>query len=110
MKAQAKKRTKRNLVIFTILVLGLAGLGGVVEQVTVPPGADSGTPGLGQLLWLLSPFGVSLLLRIFGGDGWSDLGIRPNFKGNGFWWWVSILVFPAVFTLTLLIGVWLGGI
>ena len=110
MKAQTKKRTKRNLVIFTTLVLGFAVLAGVFEQVTAPAGADSGTSGLGQLLWLLSPFGVSLLLRIFGGDGWSDLGIRPNFKGNGFWWWVSILVFPVVITITVLIGIWLGGI
>jgi membrane protease YdiL (CAAX protease family) len=110
MKAQERKRTKRNLIIFIVMVLGLAGLAGVVEQVAVPAGADSGTPGLGQLLWLLSPFVVSLLLRIFGGDGWNDLGIRPNFKGNGFWWWVSILVFPVVITVTVLIGIWLGGI
>lgn len=110
MKAVERKRTKRNLIIFTILVLGFAGLAGVVEQVAVLAGADSDTSGLGQLLWLLSPFGVSLLLRIFGGDGWGDFGVRPNFKGNGFWWWVSILVFPVVITVTLLIGIWLGGI
>lgn len=110
MKAQERKRTKRNLVIFTILVLGLAALAGFIEPLTIQPEGEPNTPGLGQLLWIISPFGVSLLLRIFGGDGWSDLGWNPNFKENGFWWWVSALVFPVVIPLTALIGIWLGGI
>ena len=84
MDTQVRKRTKRNLIIFTVLVLGLAVLAAVVEPLTVPPGADPGTSGLGQLLWIVSPFGIMLLLRIFGGDGWSDFGVRPNFKGNSF--------------------------
>jgi membrane protease YdiL (CAAX protease family) len=110
MHTQNKKRTKRNLIIFTVLVLGLAALAGVVEPLTVPPGAEPGTPGLGQLLWLVAPLGVMLLLRIFGGDGWDDFGLRPNFKGNGFWWLVSFLVFPAVITISVLIGALSGGL
>ena len=51
-----------------------------------------------------------LLLRILGGDGWGDFGLRPNFNGNGFWWLVSILVFPAVFTISLLVGTLMGGL
>jgi len=69
MHTQDKKRTKRNLTIFTVLVLGLAALAGVVEPLTVPPGAEPGTSGLGQLLWIIAPLGVMLLLRSFGGDG-----------------------------------------
>jgi membrane protease YdiL (CAAX protease family) len=110
MHTQDKRRTKRNLVIFTVLVLGLAALAGVVEPLTVPPGAEPGTSGLGQLLWIVAPLGVMLLLRIFGGDGWADFGLRPNFKGNGFWWLVSVLVFPAVITLSVLIGASVGGL
>ncbi len=105
-----ENRTKRNLVIFTVLVLGLAALAGVIEPLTVPPGAEPGTPGLGQLLWIIAPLGVMLLLRIFGGDGWADFGLRPNFKGNGFWWLVSVLVFPVVITISVLIGALLGGL
>jgi membrane protease YdiL (CAAX protease family) len=104
------KRTKRNLIIFIVLVLGLAVLAGAIDPFTVPPGTEPGTSGLGQLLWIVSPFGVMLLLRIFGGDGWDDFGLRPNFKGNGFWWLVSILVFPVVITITVLLGALLGGI
>lgn len=105
-----KKRTRRNLVVFTVSVLGLAALAGVVEPFTVPPGAEPGTSGLGQLLWIVTPLGVMLLLRIFGGDGWDDFGLRPNFKGNGFWWLVSVLVFPVVITMSTLIGALLGGL
>jgi len=105
-----KKHTKRNLIIFTILVLGLAALAGLIESFTVPPDAEPGESGLGQLLWLIAPLAVMLLLRIFGGDGWSDLGLRPNFKGNGFWWLVSLLVFPTVITISVLIGTLIGGV
>jgi membrane protease YdiL (CAAX protease family) len=110
MHTRDRKRTKRNLIIFTVLVLGLAALAGVVEPLTVPPGAEPGTSGLGQLLWIIAPLGVMLLLRIFGGDGWDDFGLRPHFKGNGFWWLVSVLVFPVVITLSVLIGALLGGL
>lgn len=107
---QDNKRTKRNLIIFTVLVLGLAILAGVIEPFTVPPDAESGATGLGQLLWLIAPLGVTLLLRIFGGDGWADAGLRPNFRGNGFWWLISILVFPVVISISLLIGSLFGGL
>jgi membrane protease YdiL (CAAX protease family) len=110
MNNQEKKTTKRNLIIFIVLVLGLAALAAIVEGFTVPPGAEPGTAGLGQLLWLIAPLGVSLLLRIFGGDGWADFGLRPNFKGNGFWWLVSVLIFPVVITISVLIGVLFAGL
>jgi len=110
MNTQDKKRTKRNLIIFTVVVLGFAILAGVIEPLTVPPDAEPGTSGLGQLLWIIVPLGVMLLLRIFGGDGWGDFGLRPNFKGNGFWWLVSVLVFPVVITLSVLIGTLFGGL
>lgn len=110
MNKQDQNHTKRNLIIFIVLVLGLAALARVVEPFTVPPDAEPGTAGLGQLLWLLAPLGVMVLLRLFGGDGWADMGLRPNFKGNGFWWLVSVLVFPAVITLSVVLGSLLGGL
>jgi membrane protease YdiL (CAAX protease family) len=110
MHTRDKSRTTRNLVLFAVLVLGLAALAGAVEPLTIPPGAKPGTPGLGQLLWLVAPLGVVLLLRIFGGDGWHDLGLQPRLKGNGFWWLVSVLIFPVVLTISVLIGTLLGGL
>jgi len=107
---QDKKHTKRNLIVFIVLVLGLAVLAGVIEPLTVPAEAEPGTTGLGQLLWLIAPLLVTLLLRTFGGDGWSDFGLRPNFRRNGFWWLVSILVFPVVIAISVLIGALFGGL
>ena len=104
------KRTKRNLIIFIVSVLGLAWLAGVIDPLTTPPDAEPGASGLGQLLWLLAPLVIMVLLRTFGGDGWDDFGLRPNFKGNGFWWIVSIFVFPVVITISILIGALFGGL
>jgi membrane protease YdiL (CAAX protease family) len=110
MQVQDKKRTQRNLMIFTVLVLGSAALAGVIEPLTVPPGAEPGSAGLGQLLWITAPLVIMLLLRIFGGDGWADFGLRPKFKGNSFWWAVSILVFPVGITFSVLLGALFGGL
>jgi membrane protease YdiL (CAAX protease family) len=104
------KRTKRNLIIFILSVLGLAWLAGVIDPLTTPPAAEPGTSGLGQLLWLVAPLVIMILLRTFGGDGWDNFGLRPNFKGNGYWWLVSIFVFPVVITSSVLIGTLLGGL
>jgi membrane protease YdiL (CAAX protease family) len=110
MNTQTEKRTKRNLVIFTLAVLGLSILAWIIEPFTVPPNAAPGTAGLGQLLWIISPLLVMVLLRTFGGDGWADFGLRPRFKGNGFWWLASIFIFPVVILLIVLIGSITGGI
>jgi membrane protease YdiL (CAAX protease family) len=110
MENQDKKRTKRNLIIFIVLVLGLAVLAAVIDPLTVPPDAEPGTAGLGQLLWLIAPLAVMLVLRIFGGDGWDDFGLRPNFKGNRFWWLASIFIFPVGIILFVLIGRLFGGL
>jgi membrane protease YdiL (CAAX protease family) len=107
---RTRNRTKRNLVIFTIMVLSCAVVASIIEPLTVPPDAEPGTSGLGQLLWIFAPFGVMLLLRVFGGEGWSDFGLRPKFKGNGFWWLISVLIFPVVITISVLLGSLLGGL
>jgi len=104
------KHTKRNLVIFIVSVLGLAWLAGVIEPLTIPPNAEPDASGLGQLIWLLSPLVIMVLLRTFGGDGWGNFGMRPNFKRKGHWWLVSIFVFPVVITISVLIGSLFGGI
>jgi membrane protease YdiL (CAAX protease family) len=51
-----------------------------------------------------------LLLRLFAGDGWADLGLRPNFRGNRLWWLASVLIYPLVMTISVLLGALLGGV
>ena len=71
---QDNKRTIRNLAIFTFLVIALGWLGRLLDYLK---GSAPGE-GVGTLIWIISPLGVSFLLRAFAGDGWRDLGIRPN--------------------------------
>jgi hypothetical protein len=96
----SNQRTIRNLAVFVILVLASGWLGrGLDERM-----GNSSVESLGMLLWIITPLGVSLLLRAFGGDGWKDFGIKPNFKGNGVWYILAILVFPILTAVVLLIG------
>jgi membrane protease YdiL (CAAX protease family) len=98
---QGNGRTVRNLVIFTFLVIAFGWLG---RWVDVLMGSASPEESLGMLLWIIAPFGISLLLRAFAGDGWGDLGIRPKIKGNVLWYTVSFLVYPVCAILVLLVG------
>ncbi|MGZ9225604.1 MAG: hypothetical protein ACXW4M_08605 [Anaerolineales bacterium] len=90
--------------------MGLTVLAGVIEPLTVPPDSEVGASGLGQLLWIIAPLSVTLLLRAFGYDSWYDFGLRPNLKSNGFWWLVSILIFPVLIAISILIGALSGGL
>ena len=100
------KITIRNLTIFIILVLASGWLGRGLDVWMGNSAAES----LGMLLWIITPLGVTLLLRTFVGDGWKDFGIKPNFKENWAWYVVAILVFPALTAIVLIVGGSLGFI
>jgi membrane protease YdiL (CAAX protease family) len=91
-----RKKTIRNLVVFSILVNVVAWLGLIL-------GGDPTSPGLGFLIWGTAPILVSLLVRAVTRD-WSDLGVRPGVKKNIRWYLVSLLAYPVVIALTLFIG------
>lgn len=92
--------TLRNLVIFSVVVLASGWIGHGVDILM----GNTGTETLGMLIWLIIPFPFSLLLRAFAGSGWKDLGIKLNLKGNLLWYLVTILTFPIVTLLILIIG------
>ena len=98
---QDKRRTLRNLAIFTIVTIGVGWLGIGLNRMM---GSTNPEESLGMLVWLVTPLAVSLLLRAFAGDGWRDLGIRPAFASNLGWYALSILVYPICIALILLIG------
>jgi len=105
MKTQNRKRTIRNLIIFTVSIIIIGWAGWLLGYL----GGNTDSRGLGNLIWLASPLVISLLLRAFAGDGWQDTGIKPNFKGNVGWYLVSIIIYPLAIAIVLLIGVVLGG-
>lgn len=96
-----KKQTIRNLIIFTLLVNGLAWLGPLL-------GGDPTNPGLGLLVWGTAPIVAALVMRFVIRDKVS-LGFRPAFKGNGTWYTLSILIYPLSFVLVLTVGVAVGA-
>ncbi|MHB9030492.1 MAG: hypothetical protein ACYC9O_17135, partial [Candidatus Latescibacterota bacterium] len=97
---QSKRNTKRNLAIFTIIVIAIGWIGRGWDILMGNQASES----LGMLLWIIAPFAVSLLLRAFAGDGWRDLGMRPHLKENAVWYGVGILIFPITAMLCLIIG------
>jgi len=98
--SEGRRRTIRNLAIFTFLVIALGWLGRRLDDALgTPPGQ-----GIGITIWIIAPLGLSFLLRAFAGDGWKDLGIRPAIRGNVRWYAVSILIYPIGFALILVAG------
>jgi membrane protease YdiL (CAAX protease family) len=91
-----RRKTIRNIIIFSILVNVLAWAGPML-------GGDPTSPSLGFLIWGAAPMLVSLLMRIVTSD-WSDLGARPAIIKNLRWYLVSLLAYPIAIMLTLLIG------
>lgn len=100
------RKTIRNLMIFTILVLASGWFGRGLDTLMGNPSAES----LGMLVWIITPLIVSLLLRTFAGDGWKDFGIGPNLRKNWVWYLVTILTFPLLTALVLAIGSGLGWV
>jgi membrane protease YdiL (CAAX protease family) len=97
MNESERKNTLWRIVIFSVLVLGAAWLGPVL-------GGSPASPGLGFILWGTGPMLVSLMMRWVTKD-WSNLEGKPAFGKNARWYWVSLLFFPVIFALTLLVGV-----
>jgi len=101
MSSTNKKQTIRNIIIFTILVNGLAWLGPIL-------GGDPITPGPGFLVWAAAPIVSALVMKFLLRDKVS-LGFKPAFKGNGRWYALSILVYPVTIAVVLALGLLLGA-
>ncbi|KPN97600.1 CPBP family intramembrane glutamic endopeptidase [Lysinibacillus sp. ZYM-1] len=94
-------KTKRNLIIFIVVVLLCGWLGVFVDHfISEQPKGDT----LGMGIWLVFPFLTTILLRVFAGDGWRDIGLLPNLKGNIKWYIVSFLIYPVITSVVLLVS------
>lgn len=101
----AKKKNIRNLILY-VLAFNIVGWLGYFIAVG---GGTVDVMGLGNLIWLAAPLLLSLLFRLFGKD-WKDIGFRLYFKGNGKWYLVSIIVFPLIIVVVLLVGRVFGAV
>ena len=94
----------RNLIVFAIVALAAGWLGRGLDVAVGSPASE----GLGQLVWIAAPALTGLLLRGFGGEGWTDAGLRPSFGRNGRWYLFAILCAPVSLLLTILLGMAFG--
>lgn len=85
-----------------IVVVFLCGWFGVLVDKLIPEQPQGDTLGMG--IWLISPLLATILLRSFAGDGWRDIGLLPNFKGNLKWYVIALFIYPAVTSVVLLIS------
>jgi len=100
-------KTRRNISIFIVIVI-IGGWIGVVIDKYLPEQQSENTLGMG--LWLIIPLLAVIIFRTFFGDGWKDAGLRLNFKNNIIWYMVSLIIFPLVTGIVLIIGKLLGWI
>jgi membrane protease YdiL (CAAX protease family) len=91
--------------IFTISIILLPWVGWFLDQ---GRGTTNQQESLGWLLFIVSPVLASILLRIFGRDGWKDAGLAPQLKGN-LKWYVFALLFHPLIHLTLLVAGYTAG-
>lgn len=95
------RRTTRNIGIFIFVALASGWIGLALDHATGPQ-TNGESPGMG--VWLVLPLLTTLLLRLFAGDGWKDIGLNPNLNGNAKWYLVSLIIFPLVTLFILAIG------
>jgi membrane protease YdiL (CAAX protease family) len=98
-------RSIRNVIIFVIVTIS-CGWFAVWVNTKIP--SPSPQQSLGILIWIAAPLFTSLLLRGFGKDGWADIGIGLNLKGNWGWYALSILIYPVAIILTLSLSALFG--
>ena len=98
---RTNKRTLRNVAIFSLVVIVCGWVGVGLDKLL---GQPSNLQSLGALIFISTPIVCMILLRLFAGDGWKDLPLRPNFKQNSRWYLFAIAVYPVVIGITLLIG------
>jgi len=95
------KKIIRNIILFTVVVITSGWIGVLVDSVlTDQPEGDS----LGMGIWLALPMLTAFVIIIFSKVSWQDLGFKPKFKGNIKWYLASVLIFPVVTGIVMIIG------
>lgn len=100
-------RTVWNMVIFVLVAL-LSGWIGVMVDSVMADQPEGGSLGMG--VWLVLPMLTVILSLCFTKSGFREIGFRPNIQGNVKWYVASLLIFPVVTGIVLLIGAGTGWI
>lgn len=101
------KANKRTVILFSFVAVVCGWVGVGVDKLL---GQPSNLESLGALIFISSPILCMVLLRLFGGDGWKDLPLKPNFRRNARWYLFAIVVYPVVIGITLFVGKLFGWV
>lgn len=106
MNEKVSKRDKITLAVFIFVTITAGIFGYLLDQVlTEQPEGNS----LGMGLWLILPFFTGIVLLIINKD-LNRIGIRPNFKSNLKWYAISVLVFPCITLVSVIVAKISGGL
>jgi membrane protease YdiL (CAAX protease family) len=95
------KKAVLNIGIFVFVVI-ISGWVGVLIDSVLPAQPEGDSLGMG--IWLVLPLLTAFIIILFSKASRRGLGLKPNFKGNMKWYMVSVLIFPVVTAIVLLIG------
>jgi membrane protease YdiL (CAAX protease family) len=110
---KSARRAQVNLAVFATVVVGIGWVGVAIDRAS---GAATGTSSAtstsgsttGQGLWILVPALAALGLYYLRPDAGGPLGLTFRFEHRGRWLTLATVLFPAVMTLTVLVGIALG--
>ena len=106
-KMKTNKKTFRNVAIFSFIAVICGWIGVGVDKLL---GEPSNLESLGALIFIATPLLCTILLRLFGGDGWKDLPLKLKFKQNTFWYLFAFAIYPVVIGVTLFFGNLMGWV
>ena len=104
---RTNKKTFRNVAIFSFIAVICGWIGVGVDKLL---GETSNLESLGALIFIATPLLCTILLRLFGGDGWKDLPLKLKFKQNTFWYLFAFAIYPVVIGVTLFFGNLMGWV
>ncbi len=106
MNKNMSKRDKITLAIFVFITITAGLFGYLLDQIlTEQPEGNS----LGMGLWLVLPLLTGVVLGIFNKD-LKQIGAKPHFKNNLKWYAVSVLVFPCITLISVIMAKITGGL
>ncbi len=104
---KTNKKTFRNVAIFSFIAVICGWIGVGVDKLL---GEPSNLESLGALIFIATPLLCTILIRLFGGDGWKDLPLKLKFKQNTFWYLFAFAIYPVVIGVTLFFGNLMGWV
>jgi hypothetical protein len=96
-----KNKVNYSIGIFILIVILSGWIGVILDSVLI---SQSEGDSLGMGVWLVLPILTALIIILFSKGSRRGLGLKANFKNNMKWYLASVLIFPVVTTIVLLIG------